>query len=69
MSSGGHPLDIGMAIIGMAVGAADGSAGGIAAAASAAGVDGKGGYGEGPAAYSAPVSNHPPHATQMITSL
>ena len=49
MSSGGHRLDIGMAIIGVAGGDADGSAGGIAAAASAAGVDGKGRGGESPA--------------------
>ena len=41
MSSGGHPLDIGMAIIDVAVVADDGSAGGIAAAVSAAGVDRK----------------------------
>jgi hypothetical protein len=68
MSSGGNPLDIGMAIIGVAVAAADGSAGGIAAAASAAGVDGKGGYRGRAGAYSAPVSNHP-LATRMITSL
>jgi hypothetical protein len=39
MSSEDHPLDIGTAIIGMAVGAHDGSAGGIAAAAFVAGVD------------------------------
>jgi hypothetical protein len=39
MSSGGHPLDIGTVITGMAVGAADGSAGGIAGAASVAGVE------------------------------
>jgi hypothetical protein len=38
----GTPLGIGMAIIRVAVGAGDGCAGGIAAAASAAGVDGKG---------------------------
>ena len=37
MSSGGH--DIGMAIVGVAVGAADGSAGGIVGAAFVAGVD------------------------------
>jgi hypothetical protein len=43
MSSGGHLLDIGMATIGVAVVADDGSAGGIAAAASVAGVDRKGG--------------------------
>jgi|HubBroStandDraft_6_1064221.scaffolds.fasta_scaffold634730_1 hypothetical protein len=35
----GHPLGIGMAIIGAAVGAGDGCAGGIAGVASVAGVD------------------------------
>ena len=48
MSSGGHLLDIGMATIGVAVVADDGSAGGIAAAASVAGVDRKGGAAERP---------------------
>jgi ATP-dependent DNA ligase len=47
MPSGAHNTGgmaiTGMATIGIGVGAADGSAGGIAAAASAAGVDGKGG--------------------------
>jgi hypothetical protein len=38
-----RPLDIGMATIGVAIGAADGSAGGIAAVASVTRVDRKGG--------------------------
>jgi hypothetical protein len=38
-SSGGHPLGIRMAIIGAAVGAGDGCAGGIAGVAYVAGVD------------------------------
>ena len=72
MPSGAHNTGgmaiTGMAVIGIGVGAADGSAGGIAAAASAAGVDDEGGYEASALALDARIVRIGPAALVSVSS-